>query len=320
VHRYRVYGLLLESELELPELVEARAGAGEPDVEARAGAGEPDVAARAGAGEPDVQLRYGRVELGAPPEPDAQSWLETAADPVRTRSVFEAIARFEVRAGALVLVDPEPEVDPRLVRHALLGPVLAQLLWQRELYTLHASVVRVGGRSAAFVGASGAGKSTTAAALTARGHPLVCDDVAALCWRDQPLRVLPGFPRIRLYADSLRGLGGAPDAHPLVHGLIDKRLTPVPAFIEQAQPLDRIYVLEAAEQLEAERLAARFAALELMKHAYNAYQFAPVVGFAQHLQMAARVAGAVPVFRLRRPKDLARLTELVDFIESHLQT
>lgn len=296
MYRYRVYGLSVASELELPELVAA-----------------PDAP-------PDVTLRLGSVAMGAPPEPESQSWLETRSDPLRTTSVFEAVGRFEVEAGARIVADPAPGADPRLVRHALLGPILAQLLWQRDLFTLHASVVRVGARHAAFVGVSGEGKSTTAAALTARGHALVCDDVAAIPWREEPIRALPGFPRMRLYADTLRSVGADPEAHPLVHGLIDKRLKPAPSFVDEPVVLDRIYVLETASALSAEPLPAQKALLELMKHAYNAYQFAPVVGFDRHLQMAGRIARAVPVFRLLRPKDLARLPDLVGLVESHLQT
>jgi hypothetical protein len=295
VNRYSVYGLVLESEIALPELVGVDAS-------------------------PDVTIRYGSVAIGAPPEPEVRSWLETGNEPYRTASMFEAVGRFEVQAGARIVVDPEPDVDARLVRHALLGPVLAQLLWQRDIYTLHASVVRVGARHAAFVGVSGEGKSTIAAALEARGHALVCDDIAAIPWRDEPLRALPGFPRMRLHADTLRGVGADPAALPFVHGLIDKRLKPAASFIGEAVALDRIYVLETAPALGAQALPARQAMLELMRHAYNAYQLAPLVGFERHMQMAARVSRGVPVYRLLRPKDLTRLADLVGFLESHLQT
>jgi hypothetical protein len=296
VHCYSVYALAVASEVELPELVAA-----------------PE-------SPPDVTIRFGPVELGEPPDAEVQSWLEIGRDPLRTASVFEAVGRFEVQAGSLIVVDPLPGADERLVRHALLGPVLAQLLWQRELFTLHASVVRVGTRHAAFVGVSGEGKSTTAAALGAHGHALVCDDVAALCWQEEPIRALPGFPRMRLYADTLHSVGADPEALPLVHGLIDKRLKPAASFVDRPVVLDRIYVLETAPELRAEPLPARDALLQLMKHAYNASQFAPTVGLERHLRMAARIARAVPVFRLLRPKDLKLLPNLVGLVESHLQT
>ena len=118
----------------------------------------------------------------------------------------------------------------------------------------------------------------------------------------------------------MRGVGEQPDAHPLIHSLIDKRLKRAARFISEPVMLDKIYVLETADQLAAEPMQARHAMMELMKHAYNAYQLAPIVGFQRHMQMAAAVSSQVPTYRLLRPKDLARLPELVGFIEAHVRT
>lgn len=297
MHRYRVYGLALDSERELPELLPRE---------------DPASA--------DVTVRWGATEPSEPPSPDVKSWVETRSEPTRTTCVFEGVGRYEVRSGHEVVVDPDLNVEPALVRHGLVGPVLAQLLWQREIFTLHASVVRIGERHAAFIGVSGEGKSTTAAALEAHGHSLVCDDIAAIPWQERPIRALPGFPRIRLYDDSMRGVGEQPDAHPLIHSLIEKRLKSAARFVSEPVVLDKIYVLESAAALGAELLPARLAMMELMKHAYNAYQLAPIVGFQRHMQMAAAVSSVVPAYRLLRPKDLSRLPELVGFIESHVRT
>jgi len=295
MHRYRVYGLALDSERELPELFPR------------------DDAAQA-----DVVVRWAAVTPSEPPSADVKSWVETLSEPSRTICVFEGVGRYEARAGSEVRVEPEPDAEPGLVRHGLVGPVLAQLLWQREIFTLHASVVRIGERHAAFIGVSGEGKSTTAAALEAHGHALVCDDIAAIPWQKRPIVALPGFPRIRLYDDSMRGVGERPEAHPLIHSLIEKRLKKAVRFITEPVRLDKIYVLESGAALAAELLAPRLAMMELMKHAYNAHQLAPIVGFQRHMQMAAAVSSQVPAFRLVRPKDLAQLPELVGFIESHL--
>jgi hypothetical protein len=265
-------------------------------------------------------VRWGATEPSEPPSPEVQSWVETRSDPTRTICVFEGVGRYQVESGSQVLVDPAPNVEPGLVRHGLVGPVLAQLLWQRGVFTLHSSVVRIAGRHAAFIGVSGEGKSTTAAALEAHGHALVCDDIAAIPWQERPIVALPGFPRIRLYDDSLRGVGELPAAHPQIHSLLDKRLKTAARFISEPVVLDKIYVLESSSELCAERLPAQKAMMELMKHAYNAYQLAPILGFQRHMQMAAAVSSQVPAYRLLRPKDLARLPELVGFIESHLRT
>jgi hypothetical protein len=301
--RYGVYGLLLESTCELPEL--APAASMEP-AHVRVSCGHVPI------GDPPVPI-------GDPPDEEAQGWFALTRDPPRAVCVFPGVARYQVDSGTHVLIDPEPGVDPRLWRHGLLGPVLAHLLWQRDVFTLHASVVRVNGHHGAFVGVSGEGKSTTAAALEAHGHALVCDDIAAIPWRNVPIFALPGFPRLRLYDDALRSVGHSPEQHPLVHGLIDKKLKRAERFVSEPVRLDKIYVLETADAaVHAELLPPQRALMQLMKHAYNAYQLAPSVGFQRHMEMAAKVSMNVPTYRLSRPKDLARLAELVRFLEVHL--
>jgi hypothetical protein len=100
-----------------------------------------------------------------------------------------------------MIVEPLPHVDEHVLRLYLLGPALGVLLQQRGLLVLHASAVAIGERVVAFVGESGWGKSTTAAALERRGHTVVADDVCALHLRgsEDPL-VFPAIPRLKLDA------------------------------------------------------------------------------------------------------------------------
>lgn len=294
MHGYAVYGLGLRSEFPIPELHPCA-----PPTH-------------------DVIVHRGDVPPGTPPPRSAadESWAERRADLNETLCVFHGVARYLIRAGREIMVEPEPGADFDVVRHLLLGPVLAHLLWQRDVFTLHASVIVLRGRTLAFVGASGEGKSTTAAAFERAGHALVCDDVAALVERDGRMQVLPGFPRIRLYGDSVEGLGEDPALLPRVHPLIDKRSHSVSQFVSDPVPLDRLYVLAEGEDFALEPLVPRLAMMEILHHTYYAHQFAPLYGFKKHLEMAAHVAERVPALRLTRPKDLARLPELVGFLEA----
>lgn len=295
---YRVYGLGLYSEVAIPELL-----------------------ACADEASPDVTVAYASLPPPAHPsgEPD-ESWAERTPDGEVVRCVFSGVGHYAIEHGRRILIDPDPSADPAVVRHLLLGPVLAHLLWQRGVFTLHASVLRVGARTVGFVGVSGEGKSTTAAALTQRGHPLVCDDVAALVVEGKRLRVLPGFPRIRLYEDAILSIGDTPSAHAPVHPHIDKRSKQVSRFSTEDVFLERLYVLETGEHLSIAPLPPPAALMEVLKHTYYAHQYAPLYGFPKHLAEATRVVERVATYRLTRPKDLARLSELIGRIEEHAAT
>ncbi|HEX5656409.1 MAG TPA: hypothetical protein VFX59_04405 [Polyangiales bacterium] len=297
MNAYSVYGLRLCSALPIPELLE------DEDVRHQA-----DVLVSLGEVRPDwLSESYDDADASF-------IWAERNAERNETVLGFGDVGRYWMRAGHSIVIEPKPDAEHALVRHGLLGQSLAHLLWQRDVFTLHASVLGLSGHHVAFVGVSGEGKSTTAAALTAHGHTLVCDDVAAI----QDGQVLPGFPRMRLYEDVLRGVGEEPSEHPQVHSQIEKRSKRVQHFARAPVNLERIFVLATGDSFSAQELPPQEALMELMRHTYCAHQYAPLYGFKQHMERAAQIARAVPVFRLSRPKDLARLPEFVRFVEAQV--
>ena len=96
----------------------------------------------------------------------------------------------------------------------ILGPVLGLLLRFRGITCLHASAVAIGTSVIAFVGAEGAGKSTTAAAFARAGYAAVSDDVVALVEREGNFFVSPSYPHLCLWPDSVELLYGTTDALP----------------------------------------------------------------------------------------------------------
>lgn len=117
---------------------------------------------------------------------------------------MEGVGRFWVEGGRRILVEPAPSLNEAELRAFILGPVLGVLCHQRGLLPVHASAVRIDGRAVLIAGISGAGKSALAAALGARGHTLVADDVVAFSPNNS--MVLPAFPQCKLCLDVLRSL------------------------------------------------------------------------------------------------------------------
>jgi hypothetical protein len=130
----------------------------------------------------------------------------------------------------------------------LLGPVLGLLLRFRGITCLHASAVAVRGSVIAFVGAEGAGKSTTAAAFARAGYAPVSDDVVALVEREGDFFVSPAYPHLCLWPESVEMLYGTTDALPPFVPNWEKRRLSVAnggaRFEEGALPLRAIYLLD----------------------------------------------------------------------------
>ena len=199
MYTYRAYGLEMASELPLPELRPA------PPSEV-----------------PDVVFRLGSLDRRASAPETAD---EGHRDFRRGEAFFqwEVVGRILVRGGREIVIDPNHDVEAALLRAPLLGPVMAALLQQRGVLTLHASAAVIDGQVVAFLGRKGWGKSTTAAALHAHGHTLIGDDILAVRHDERQPVALVGFPQLKLFPDSVAAVGEDPDSVPRMHSLVSKR-------------------------------------------------------------------------------------------------
>ncbi|MBZ9987463.1 serine kinase [Mesorhizobium sp. BH1-1-5] len=296
-HFYKAYGLIVSSDVALPEL-------------------EPAATAT-----PDLEIAVGPVDF-----PDGASQGATAFrfEPTRQYLLWQAVGTFMISDGRRIDVDPAPGIDDPLLAFPLLGPVMALALHQRGLLVLHASAIAVSGESVIFMGDKGAGKSTTAGAMIRAGHRLLTDDVVALDLSDpnRPM-ILPGFPQLKLAADAAGAIRlDQAEVRPQVHPQIDKaqhRLRD--GFAGEAVPVSRIYVLERGGRAAISPLTGAAALPAIIKFSYVTRfgrQALPGDLAAAHLSQCAQVAGRVGVSRLEVPTGLTRIDEAVAAIETDL--
>jgi hypothetical protein len=221
-----------------------------------------------------------------------------------------------MRNGREILLDPPPELDLERIQVVIVGLPFATLLQQRGFLLLHGSCIEIDGGAIAFVGDSGMGKSTLAAALHARGHKLMVDDLIAIRFDDGHPVVQPGFPQFKLWRESVVALGGDPDELPqidreipkLAHRITEGFSDPTPL------PLRRIYLLSWGEGPRLEPLTPRQAFFKLSVHSYGNRWLGGVAGPA-FLQSRAELTRRLPVKALVRPRDLSFLNDVVDMVE-----
>jgi hypothetical protein len=313
-HEYGLYGLNLRSNRALPGLAPTRGDAPEIVIDF---AGRTE-AAFVSEDEPFWQNGFETLW-----HRDDGSWLlryiDERDDGFWSVAFTDDASRLTVRWTDDAMLDDIPSV--------LQGPGLAAALHLRRVPLLHASVLAVGGGAIALMGTPGAGKSTTAAAFVARGHALLSDDLAALAIDDDgpdagSVRVQPGYPRLRLYADSARAAGFAADTLPRVFAaaiLGDKRFVALSpddgTFCPEPRPLRAIHLLQPRRAGGGEpRIRAvppRNALPLLLQNIYSS-RFLDASRRALTLRACARVAAAVPVYTVEADDDLAALPRLVD--------
>jgi hypothetical protein len=196
----------------------------------------------------------------------------------------------------------------------LLGPALGFLLRLRGVTCLHASAVAIGGEAVAFVGAAGAGKSSTAAAFARLGYPVLTDDVAALVDRGDAFRIQPAYPRLRLWPDSVAAMFGDADALPRITPGWDKRYLDLsgPTYRFQAEPLPlaAIYILgERGAAARCDGVEPKTGLMSLVSETYTTRLIDRSLR-AKEFEVLGRLVENVPLRRLTVSRDLRRIAEL----------
>lgn len=209
------------------------------------------------------------------------------------------------RAGALVLVAGDP--DDAAWQRVVLDSVLSTAALAAGFEALHAAVVlpEDGRGAVALVGGQGAGKTSIALALLARGGRLVADDVAVLD-RDEPALVHPG-PRLMnvpVASGARAGAGaarGVPDGATTLATFPDDRwvLLPPERAVGRPIPLRAVVLLDrtAPPGSEPAIRPVAFPAAVLLTHALDSGQARRAV----RLDRLAALAAAIPTSTLQAP-------------------
>jgi hypothetical protein len=208
----------------------------------------------------------------------------------------------------------------------VLGPVLGLLLRLRGVTCLHASAVALEDRSVVFVGSEGAGKSTTAAAFVRQGYGVISDDVAALVESESGFQVMPAYPHVCLWPDSVEKLYGSSEALPRLTPGSEKRRLALgdqgTRFENRPLPLAAIYVL-------GDRRPDPAPYVEVMQHqkallSLVADTFANKILDrdlrAREFVLLGRLVTTVPVRRVCPHEDASRLENLCQVIREDLSS
>lgn len=288
MHVYKAYGLILASDIELPELLPST-------------------------GNPVAFIK----RQALPSEgPDA---IGNGGSCIVGR-VLDML-RFRVEGGTHILIDEMRPVSEDEIRVFLLGVLMSILLRQRGRLVLHASGLVKDGRAVGFVGDSGWGKSTLAGFFVQQGYHILNDDVLALDMEADPIRIMPGFPQIKFRPEAEAWLGAQYQDMDALHANSIKRVhSPFSNFHREELPLSRLYVLEGSGRDESaiKELRPREAILELVRHTRATNVMVAPDVMSAHLQQCARLVQNVPVKRLERKKDLDALHEILTLVEEDL--
>ncbi|NEQ83198.1 MAG: hypothetical protein F6K26_24195 [Moorea sp. SIO2I5] len=305
---YVAYGLGIHSALPIPEFIPAEV---ECDVTIHIQSNDYSTASAVG------QTRSPNRKISDYiPKKVIQQPMALQLSPEEAVIYLKDTGLFLVQGGNRITIIPAAEASLSRIQTALVGTVIAILLYQRGLLVLHASVVNINGGAVVFLGNSGEGKSSIAAALHTQGYRIITDDVAPVTLDQGIAKVAPSFPQIKLSREVAKVLGYDQDKLALLLPKLNKpgyRLNQ--DFTEALLPIRCIYVLVSGSQLSIKRLKLQEAVMELSHHSRLNSLFDSEK--ASHLLQCAQLANKCSVYRLQRPRNLALLPELARLVAEH---
>ena len=306
--RYRVYGLTIESDTCFPELSRLEKPTDRMATEVRV-----RLDARRRSTPPFSKI------LQTTTLPDGTPWLTTAKveDGYLLRYIGMADFTLDSAGSVLTCCRVERGVSADTVRHLVLDQVFPMVLNRRGREALHATAIVTPKGVCAFSGPAGSGKSTLAASFFLAGFGALGDDCLALEEQNGSIRVLPGYPGMRLWQDAIAALSAEPGVTTPVANYTSKRraLESLSAknFPREPIRLHRIYRVGRPKDGEPEisspviePLGPRDAFIELVSSSFPLDLFDPEM-LTRHFRLMEKVAATVPVRRLKVPNDLSAL-------------
>ncbi len=252
---------------------------------------------------PIVVVRIADVPEQLPGAGGRRHALEVAGE--EALLTVTGVARYLVRGGREILVDPAEGGAERMVRLFLLGSALGILCYQRGLLPLHANAIVAGGGACAFAGTSGAGKSTLAAYFSRAGFEVLCDDVCVIGFGEGGAPMTwPGLPRLKLWGDASAAFGHDTNGLDRAVEGMDKYHVPLPtAAGHRPIPFRRLYLLgrsEAGGTGEIVRLRGSQAMEAIMAQTYRGIYLEPMGLASWHFKQAAVLASRIEVYAATR--------------------
>jgi len=227
---------------------------------------------------------------------------------------------FLVKSGQTLQLKLHSDKQLSLAIQYILGSGMAIILYQRETLVIHSSAVCKNGEATLIVGKSGLGKSTTAAILQTAGYQLLSDDLSVITFKDGQPWVNPGHPTQKIGTDVLSDMKIpiTKDKKTTADGR-DKYFHRASAFSMKPTPVKYIYHLLKSDVDQS--VFRQESELRKFHQLYrNSFRFKLIkhLGFSQkHLSLCQQLFKQTSVSFLLRPEAKLDLGGTIKAITDH---
>lgn len=292
---YRVYGLNIESTIQVPELemIDSNSNI-------------------------DVRMSYGQVnqeikdliEEGKCSKYSKQSMWFNIKD----------VAIYHIYNGDTIVIQPYEGASIKQIKLYILGSVMGMILLQKNIVAIHGGGIVMNGKGCVFTGPKGSGKSTITTALRKKGYKFISDDVCSI--DSNKLTINHGFGYQKLCEDAMDKFGYDVEQFEIFRGDLNKNKYIVPAFnefIKEDIKLDSIFELSVGDvnKVEIEEIQG---SQKMDKFINNIFRV-EVLKYAGGIEVlyfkkCLNIVKNIKWFKVTRPRDVFSVDEQIEVISS----
>lgn len=233
---------------------------------------------------------------------------------------IKGIATYYIRNGQEIVVEPYRDIEDHYIKTYILGSAFGLMLIQRNIVAIHGGSVLIDDKAIICTGDTGAGKSTLTSALRLNGAKLVADDVSAIDIIDE-IKVYPAYPQQKLCGDAVRKLGYNTEDFIRIDEGRDKYAIPSESeFINKSVNLSVIFEIMVGdiEEVEIKELRGSEKMNTIMKNIYRGY-VNQIAGLdREYFKKCLKVTKDIKIYRIIRPKDKFTVNEQIELIKEKL--
>lgn len=302
--RYTVYGLNIESEIEIEELKELE------DNNANI----------------DVNICYGKTPGHIAKELNKIE-IKTRCSPITRNDIWltvNSIANYNIKDGNNIIIDPIEGGQTKRIKSFLLGWAFGILFTQRNTIAIHGSTIVIDDSGIIIAGDSGVGKSTLSEAFKRKGYCYITDDLSVIDTKDKanPL-IKPAYPLRKLCTDAMDYFGYDKELYEMTKKNARRERYKVNLdnkFLNKEVPLKSVFIIniEDVEDVKVKELKGREKIDSLMDNGYFLNVEANIGMRPEYFMQYLNIAKNINVYKLIRPIKGFTVKEQVNKIEEIL--
>lgn len=228
------------------------------------------------------------------------------------------MGRFLVTDGKEIVIEPQQGIDDKSLSAFLLGPCMAALLIQRNVFLLQATALGRGHQGFAILGRAQTGKSTLAHALVKRGYTFLSDNLGII---NPQLELIPSFPTLYLWQKNRWYHQFARQRREWLRPGIKKYAVAMDRHFQASSlPLTTLFIVNPDKQTRETRttqLTGGEKIRYLQKHIANDAYVIGLEKQALYFQYCAKIAANVNLILIDLPIQRQKDQRIIDLIESN---